>query len=58
VERFDQRTPIGRKSDLAKLIEAVLPTDVRVKNIARRKILNDYLQTWVLSEFTVNDILQ
>jgi hypothetical protein len=58
LERYDKKTTIGRKSDLAKLVESVLPTDVRVKNIARRKILNDYLQTWVLSEFTVNDILR
>jgi hypothetical protein len=58
LERYDKKTTIGRKSDLARLVESVLPTDVRVKNLARRKILNDYLQTWVLSDFTVNDILR
>jgi len=57
-EKFDKKTQIGRKSELTKLIETALPTDIRVKNIARRKILNDYLQTWALSDFTVNDILK
>jgi len=57
-EKFDKKTQIGRKSELTKLIETALPTDIRVKNIARRKILNDYLQTWSLSDFTVNDILK
>jgi hypothetical protein len=58
LERYDKKTSIGRKAELSKLVEIVLPDDVRVKNIARRKILNDYLQSWVLSEFTINDILK
>jgi hypothetical protein len=58
LERYDQRTTIGRKVDLKKMIESVLPGDVRVKNIARRKILNDYLESWALTGYGVNDILK
>jgi len=58
IERFDKKTSIGRKAELGKLVESVMRDDVRVKNIARRKILNDYLQSWVLSDFTINDILK
>jgi len=57
LERYDQRTSIGRKVDLKKMVESVLPGDVRVRNIARRKILNDYLESWALTGYGVNDIL-
>lgn len=57
LERYDKHTSLGRKADLAKMVENILPTDVRVKNIARRKILNDYLQSWVFEELDVEGVL-
>lgn len=58
IERIDPKTNHGRKHDLIRLIDSILPDDVRVINLAKRKILNDYLKSFVLSELTVKEILK
>ncbi len=58
IEKADPKTKLLRKHDLARLIESILPDDVRVINLAKRKILNDYLKSFVLSELTVKEILK
>jgi hypothetical protein len=48
---------IGRSMELGKMIEELLPEDVRVKNQAKRNFLGRQLKIWVEFGSTVEEIL-
>lgn len=56
-EKYDPNTSLGRRQSITKLIESILPTEVAVINIAKRKILNDFLNDWVSMGFGIKEIL-
>lgn len=57
-QKTDPNTTFGKRAEFSHLLENIIPNDKRIVNIAKRKILNDYLREFVEQNLTTEEILK
>ena len=57
-QKIDPSATLGKRAEFSHLLENILPNDLRIVNVAKRKILNDYLKEFVEQDLTIEEILK